>query len=225
MISILLPSRGRPENIVRLHNSVSLTAVGPWEMIVRLDEDDPSCGDYLDYIESRLLPHVRFLVGERVVLSEMWNHCWRQAYGDIFMHAGDDIVFSTRGWDGIVRAAFPPDGIAFVHGDDLGGKGSWFGTHGFLRREWVDAVGIFAPPCFSSDFTDTWFNEVANLIGRRVFVPIVTEHHHFSLGKGTLDLTHAERLVRHWKDNNEKIWADTAGERVEWADKLRKVMR
>lgn len=50
MISILLPSRGRPDNIVRLANSIFETASDPSEIeiIVRLDEDDPMLEEYMD---------------------------------------------------------------------------------------------------------------------------------------------------------------------------------
>lgn len=217
MISILLPSRGRPGNVARMLVSLDETTAGDYEVIVRLDDDDPTRDQYCW--------SARYLVGPRITLSEYWNECWRVARGDIFMHAGDDIVFKTPGWDRIVRDAFPPDGIALVHGDDLGGKGPEFGTHGFLHRAWTDAVGMFVPPHFASDFNDTWLNEVANQLGRRVYVPIVTEHLHFGLGKGTLDLTHAERLVRHWTEDVEGTWDRTAPERALWVDKLAAVMR
>lgn len=185
-------------------------------MVVRLDDDDPTAGDYPDLVG------VRYLCGPRVVLSEMWNECWRQAQGPIFWHGGDDVVFKTAGWNRIVTDAFPPDGIAFVHGDDLGGKGDKLGTHGFLRREWTDVVGTFTPPYFSSDYNDLWLNEVADAIGRRIFeYHLITEHLHPGFGKAEWDQTHNERVARHWADDVDGIWRDTAGERTVWAEKLR----
>ena len=44
-----------------------------------------------------------------------------------------------------------------------------FLTHGFLHRNWVETVGYFVPPYFSSDFNDTWLNEVADMIGRKIY--------------------------------------------------------
>lgn len=220
MISILLPSRGRPANVARLWESTEATTLDEWEMIVRLDDDDPS--DYPD------LPGVTYLHGPRALLSTYWNECWEKAAGSIFMHAGDDITFETPGWDRIVRAAFPPDGIAFVHGDDGNPdrvRALGFGTHGFLRREWPETVGYFVPPLFSSDFNDVWLNDIANALGRRVLVDILTEHHHPAFGKAGLDATHLERIERHQADDCDAIYVEHDWERIRDMKKLRAVMR
>jgi glycosyltransferase involved in cell wall biosynthesis len=217
VISVLAPSRGRPEQLARLHRSLVETTVGDWELLVRLDDDDPTIHDYPRG------DRVDYVTGPRKTLSDCWNDCWRVARGPVFMQCADDVVFRTPGWDRIVADAFPADGIAFVHGDDLSVDGET-GTHGFLRREWTDTVGAMTPSHFSSDWTDTWLREVADTLGRRVRVPIVTDHMHFACGKATLDLTYAERLVRHWKDRVDDTWAATAGERQQWVDGLRKAM-
>lgn len=222
MISILLPSRGRPANVRRLWESVEATTLDAWEMVVRLDDDDLEADDYPD------LPGIVYLSGPRVVLSSYWNECCEAAAGPIFMQAGDDITIETPGWDRLVSSAFPPDGIALVHGDDGNPDRSRaldYGTHGFLRREWVEAVGYFLPPYFSSDFSDTWVNEVAEAIGRRIFVDILTEHHHPAFGKAPLDLTHEERIARHKADDCDAIYAAHAEDRLRDAEKLRAAMR
>lgn len=221
MISLLVPSRGRPENIDRLWASVMRTATVDWELVVRLDDDDFHLHDY-----DGGLPRTRWLTGPRILMSELWNDCWSAAAGDVFWHGGDDVTFNTTGWDRMVLDAFPADGIAFVHGDDLGGKGDQLGTHGFVTRAWTDKVGTFTPPYFSSDWNDKWLNDVADALGRRVFLPgMVTEHHHPAFGKAEWDATHNERVVRHWADDVDGKWAATADERDLWVAKLRTVMR
>lgn len=218
MISILVPSRGRPENIRRLHESLETTTEGRWELLVRRDHDDPKWGEYETF------PHLLYVTGDRLLLSQLWNDLAVYALGDILCHGGDDITFNTPGWDRIVREAFPEDQIAFVHGDDLGGKGDTLGTHGFLSRKAVKTVGYFMPPYFASDYNDLWWNEVYESIGRRIFVPIVTEHHHPAFGKGEWDLTHQERVERHEAENVDQIWVDTADKRIEDAAKLEAVI-
>lgn len=187
------------------------------EFVVYRDNDDTS--EY-EYPRNKTIWE-----GERIVLSEMWNECAKKATGDILMHAGDDIVFKTQGWDTQVIEAFEqfPDKIAFVHGDD-GFHGAAFGTHGFIHRNWMEAVGYFVPPYFSSDYNDTWLNDVANMIGRRVYIPIVTEHMHWTFNKGPKDQTHLDRLERHQKDNVAQIYQDTLGKRMNDAEKLKCVM-
>lgn len=224
MISLLLPSRGRPDNIERLANSAINNASNPQdiEIIVFIDEDDTS-------YDNRTYPaQVKIFSTKRTVLSRYWNLAYERAKGPIYMHCGDDIVFQTLDWDRRVREAFRkyPDKIVLVYGDDGDpNKEKNFGTHSFLHKKWVETLGYFVPPYFSSDFNDTWLNELAEMIDRKEKIDILTEHMHFAFRKGELDLTHAERLVRHWKDNTPKIYEDTKSERIDDAEKLRKAMQ
>lgn len=223
MISLLLPSRGRPFNVQRLAESALTHAADPddIELIVYIDNDDYS------YIGRVFPPQVTIYKTQRTLLSNYWNMAYDKARGPIYMHCGDDIVFQTEGWDDKVKAAFEryPDKIALIFGDDGDpNKDKNFGTHSFIHKNWVDAVGYFVPPYFSSDFNDTWLNEVADMIGRKEQIDILTEHMHFAFQKGELDLTHAERLVRHWKDNTPALYEEKAAERIADAEKLRKVM-
>lgn len=220
MISILLPSRNRPENIERLWNSVKDTAdnVDDIEIVIAVDNDDPQLEAYKKW---------KPIIMDRTVLSVYWNKCYEAARGPIFMHAGDDIIFRTKGWDTAVLQAFNehPDNIVFVHGDDGGGNGQNFGTHGFIHRDWAEAVGYFVPPHYVSDYNDTHLNDVANMIGRRKYIDILTEHMHFAFGKGPLDTTHQERLERHREQNVDQLYASKRDEREQDANKLRALMQ
>lgn len=225
MISLLLPSRGRPFNVKRLADSVMATAddVHDIEIIVYLDDDDPA-----DYAAETLPAIVKFFTTKRTLLSEYWNMAYEKAQGAILGHMGDDIVFQTKGWDTAVKEAFDkyPDKIVLVYGDDGDpNKDKNFGSHSFIHKNWVEAVGYFTPPYFSSDFNDTWLNEVADMISRKVKIDILTEHMHPAFHKGEIDLTHAERYVRHWQDKNIEKYNATLSRREADAEKLRKVMQ
>lgn len=226
MISILLPSRNRPDNVKRLWDSIVATTddLTDIEMIVAVDTDDPQLAAYVEL--SKAEP-IHLIVMDRTVLSIYWNKCQKAAKGPIYMHAGDDLIFRTQGWDTQVKAAFDEyeDKIVFVHGDDGGGNGQNFGTHGFIHDNWVRAVGYFVPPYYVSDYNDTHLNDVANGLGRRRFVDILTEHMHPAFGKGPLDLTHQERLERHRESNVDALYANNKGERVQDSIKLREVMK
>lgn len=227
-ISILTPTRRRPQWVKRLITSAVNTAHGKIELIFYVDNDDPS-KDEVWGLQNSGYPKDTILVaeGDRCVLSEMWNRCAGYAQSDILMQCGDDIVFQTPGWDDLIVQAFDQveDKILFVHGRD-GFQDANLGTHGFLHRRWVETVGYFVPPYFASDYNDLWLTEVADALGRRKYIPeIYTEHMHPVVGKGPMDITHNERLTRHRLENVEQIWRNTADKRLEDVQKLRGVMR
>lgn len=229
LISILVPSRDRAIQHARMVRSAVDLATYPrrLEFVTYLDQDDRSLGSYWherpDYYDGS---SGQVIIGERIVLSEMWNLCYERSHGEIVMHCGDDIIFRTPGWDVEVRKAFAQssDKILLVHGDDCSPNTDALATHGFLHRRWVETVGYFVPPYFSSDWNDVWLTEVADMIGRRVKIPIITEHMHYSFGKADRDENTAEREERGARDGVVELYENTAHERVEDASKLRAVL-
>ncbi len=192
-----------------------------------IDDDDPSYDDVKLDITWHRVGGARHIDG-LVNLSAMWNRCYEESAGDIVMHCGDDIVFRTAGWDAAVVETFAryPDNILFAFGRDGIQDGRNFGTHGFLHRDWIEAVGFFVPPYFVSDFNDTFLNDVADLIGRKVEIDIYTEHLHWTALKAEKDRNTLERLVRHAEHRpdllyqSEKVQAEIA----EAAQRLRAAM-
>lgn len=205
-ISLLLPTRKRPEWLVRFYDSAMSTADNKKqvEVVVYIDDDD----DSYDNIKLPRLVKVR---GPRVVLSEMWNACWKAARGEYFGHMGDDIIFRSPHWDTLVTQAIDAHTgkIAFVWGNDHSPESqrNVFGTHGFVHKNWTDTVGYFVPPYFVSDYNDTFFNEVARKLNVATYIhEIHTEHMHFSLGKALIDETTQDRLDRHERGRPEEIY-------------------
>lgn len=208
MISVLCPTRHRPENTARLAASAWETADDPdqVELVFYVDDDAPgSVPAGLAAING-----ITVVTGQRIVLSDMWNRCAAAASGEIFMQCGDDIVFRTPGWDRMVTQAIEsyPDRIVFAYGrDGTPIHGDDFGTHGFVHRRWADTVGYVTPPWFSSDYGDTWLNDVAARIGRKHFLPdLLTEHLHPAVAKAEWDENHRERLERAARDNVKALW-------------------
>lgn len=221
-ISVLCPTRNRPDSVRRMAASALGNAEGAIELVFYADDDAPGSvpGDVA------AAPEVTVVTGPRIVLSDMWNKCLAVARADIFMESGDDAVFRTPGWDEAVGDAFGeyPDRIALVYGDDLI-WGEKLSTHSFVHRNWTDALGYIAPPWFAADCCDTWLYDIAGMIGRRRFLPgVITEHCHPSAGKGQWDQTHLERLERGRRDNVTALYRSLAARREQDAGKLRAVM-
>ncbi len=221
-ISIILPTRRRPEQFHRMYESAMSLAAQPdaIEVSVYCDDDDEASAAHFAQAG---YPNVAVTTGPRELLSTLWNKAYEAASGPIYMHAGDDIVFRTEGWDELVRNAFAqfPDRIAFVYGRD-GIQNQGLGTHGFIHQNWIRAVGYFLPPYFASDYNDTWLNDVSEAIGRRVYLEeLYTEHMHPMAGKGEWDATHQERMARGREHNVNALYPALAHLRDEDAAKLR----
>jgi len=226
LISVLCPTRNRPANVARLASSAWESAADDLAVELVFYVDDDAAGSVPDSLA--VLDGVRVVRGPRIVLSDMWNKCAAVAAGDIFMQCGDDIVFATPGWDKLVRDAVGsyPDRIVLAYGrDGTPIHGDDFGSHGFVHRRWYETLGYFTPPYFSSDYGDTWLNDLAGRVGRKHFIPgLLTDHLHPAAGRAEWDQNHRDRLQRHARDDVAAIWARTGPERERDAGRLRAVL-
>ena len=230
MISLLLPTRQRPDKLARLVESINATATNPdsIELVTYIDDDDHSYDNVDLDIAWRRIWGPRTHDDGLVNLSVKWNRCYETCMGDIIMHCGDDIVMRTVGWDDNVYDAFDsvPDKILFAFGRDGIQDENNFGTHGFIHRKWIETVGYLFPPLFVSDYNDVFLNDVAKLVGRHREIPIYTEHMHYCVRKADIDQNTAERLQRHAECRPQDLYETPQVQQmiVEAAEKLRGIM-
>lgn len=228
MISLLCPSRGRPENLLAMAESAAKTATNAEqvELCVYIDDDDPQRYNYEMLVADSPLDNT-LEIGPRTTLSECWNKAAKASSGEILMLAADDLRFRTHNWDVVVETVFNdyPDHIALVYGSD-GVANERMATHPFIHRKWMETTGYFVPGIFVGDHCDLWLDEVARSIGRNVYVDaLYIEHLHPSVDKAPLDRTHVERIERMKQDNPYQIYLETQEDRVRDAEKLRAVMQ
>lgn len=169
MISILCPSRGRPELAKKMVDTAVELAGAPIEILIYLNDDDPKLADYYRLIDNRYL-----ITGPDRSPVYSWNRLAEQAKYDILFLMGDDAWFETPNWAIKLAQVFEqyPDRIAFVYPSVAGLK--WAGgeltadhcPHFCLHKNWVRTVGYFVPPHFWHWYCDTWVREIAKRIGR-----------------------------------------------------------
>jgi glycosyltransferase involved in cell wall biosynthesis len=184
LISILVPTRGRPESVFRLINSINSTASRKdlVEILFYVDHDDDSFPSSLD-----LDSNVKVIRGERVWISLAWNCLFAHSQGEILMYTGDDVVFETQGWDEEVRTAFTqfPDSLGLVFGDDGGWYAGKLAINGFVHRAWANLLGYFTYPARVSAI-DLWIHECASYISRVVYLEkVMFRHVHYRQGDAT----------------------------------------
>ena len=161
------------------------------EILTHIDADDRAVDEY-----ARLDLPCRMIFGKKVQVP--WNANLASASllpfaaGAIFMTAADDIIFETPGWDTIVRAEFAkyPDGILLAYTNN--GQGRRKCEHFFVTRQWVAALGYMVHPGFLHFCSDQWASEIAQAVGREIYLPeVVTRHMHFKYGLSERDDTYA----------------------------------
>ena len=200
-ISILCPSRGRPERFAAMLESALETAARPQDFTVDvlLDHDDAALAAYQETGANRV---VTWHFAERRTVPAAFEFLAGQADGDILMLGSDDVIFKTRGWDDRVREAFAqfPDHLALVYPSDGHGNGKAGdvkGNHWFVTRRWVDVVGCFCPSEFEHFCCDTVPEKIAALAGRFFYLPeVLIEHRHFKYGQSAKDETYAYTRTR-----------------------------
>lgn len=196
MISILCPTRKRPQNLVRLVDSIVATVsdINNVELLVYIDEDDEDSVPALQTVAEKI--NTNAVQGNKLIGSQMYNELGKMATGDIIMFAADDMVFKTPNWDRIVESEFDKyeDKILFVYGEDGFQRGR-IGPHGFIHRFWMELVGYVLPPKLASAYTDEWVTELSERVGRRCYMAELNiEHLHPAVGKAPDDETYQKRI-------------------------------
>ena len=164
MISVLCPSRSRPELAERMVNSVFKNPGCEVEVIMYLNDDDPMLEEYKTRITSANL-----IIGPDQSPVYSWNLMAQRAKYDILMLIGDDSYIDTENWGKLVHAEFNkvPDKILMV-APKAGTLGRTKCPHFFLHKNWVDTLGYFLPPLFHHHYVDHWIRDIAMSLGRYV---------------------------------------------------------
>ena len=228
-ISFICPTRQRPANVVRLIESAvsNYSGTSKLNFLFYMDEDDVETIKVVKAIgvkDSNI--NIDVTVGGRIIMCEMSNVLARKAEDGILFFCGDDIVMESKDWDLVVRSEFDKvdDKILFLYGDD-GLMHEKLATHFFIHKKWVEATGHCVPPIFTGDWADNYANNVADMLGRKVYVEkLKTTHYHPTAGKAIMDNVYLEKYHRDIKSNPHMIFRESAPMRELDVEKLRKVM-
>jgi hypothetical protein len=186
MIAVLTPSRGRPERLTGMVDSIRVTSEREVAVYVGLDDDD------VLYPE---IPGVRMSRRPRKRLASWTNVLAEQALQDghtILAFLGDDHRPRTHGWDTRIIEAMAALGDGLVYADD-GLQGERLPTAPFWSAKIIRALGFYYPPVLDHLFADDYFLRLAHDLGRCIYLPdVLIEHMHPSIGKAPDDESYRE---------------------------------
>jgi hypothetical protein len=210
MISLVCPSRGRPELAERMVNSVLKDPGCEVEIMLYLNDNDPTLEEYV----KRLDP-THYQIGVDRSPAYSWNMLANTAKHDIIFLMGDDAQVQTPNWGVIVKSVFDrfPDKIAMV-APKAEGLGNSKCPHFFLHRNWINTLGYFVPPQFHLHYVDHWCRDVAKSVGRYCHMPDFVMPIIASVGDDTM-----KRYQKTWlKERDLWIWENS--ERHKSADAI-----
>lgn len=199
---VIVPSRGRPHNAMRLLDAVHQTRKLDTHVYLGVDDDDPDLPEYERLFFARKDKGDRFAVSSRKGLSEWTNHAAaRHADRYPFLASlGDDMVPRTAGWDlALVRAIKDMGGTGFSYPHD--------GIREDIPEAWVQSsdivreLGWMALPECRHFYIDNAIAELGKWAGCiRLCRAVAVDHIHPSVGKAAPDQLNA--------DNQKKIAPD-----------------
>lgn len=188
---VIVPSRGRPHNVADLWDAWSATTSGAAQLLVAVDDDDPTLGDYMDVcatrgIELEVGPRLRMCPTLNKVAAEFAPHHFALGF------MGDDHRPRTGAWDSQYLDELFALGTGFVYGNDLL-RGAVLPTQVAMTSDIVQALGYMAPPGLRHLWCDNFWFDLGHGIGRITYLPdVIVEHLHPAAGKGDWDAGYLE---------------------------------
>ena len=194
LISLLLPTRGRPAFVDRLFASIAETTshMDQVEVVLYVDEDDTGSHD----LDSKDFRVVR-IVGPALSMGGYNSACLEKARGDVLILANDDMVIRTPGWDDRIRAMNVEfeDRIYLGYANDLF-KESRFCTFPIMSRRTCELLADPYPVAYRRAFIDVHLFDIfkrfqhAGFDRIRYYDDLVFEHLHYRTGKAPYDETY-----------------------------------
>jgi len=200
MISLLLPTRGRPylmRDLVAAYRNNSHNK-NQNELLIYLQNDDIKLVEYVNlFREIGLKQDKDFFIADPYPTGHMWNILADKAKGDLLCLMGDDVIIETPGWDiKIEEAAKKYEDNIFVitQNDGRSDKNNLGCPHPIVHKRWKEILGFFMPPMFMHRYLDTYTMKLAKELGRYIQLPEVKFAHH----KGSVKQDSTGILSRTW---------------------------
>jgi aspartyl-tRNA synthetase len=176
MISILHPSRSRPEKSYETIKEWVAKATTDIEVIISLDENDPKRKEY-----RRPVTKGMFLINPNRSAVDAINNAAKAATGDILIVVSDDTECPDRWDEKLLREV---EGRTDWIMKTKDGIQPWIITMPVMDRTYYNRFGYVYHPDYMHMFCDTELTAVADLTGRKIESSLIFPHRHYTV---TLD--------------------------------------
>lgn len=204
---VIVPSRNRPHNIAALWDAWEATTTGSAQLLVAVDDDDPTLADYEHVCADR---GIELTVGPRLRMCPTLNKVAveRAPHHFALGFLGDDHRPRSRGFDERYIETLHELGTGFVYGDDLL-AGERLPTQVAMTSDIVTTLGWMALPGLLHLWCDNVWFDLGHAMDRIRYLPnIVVEHLHPIVGKSRTDAGYEEVNAPEAFEADRLVYAD-----------------
>ena len=173
-LAILVPSRGRPENVQRLIEACARTCKTDYMLSFGFDDDDET----MRYAVTRPEPEIEadWTVAPRMSLTEWTNLLASEHEETAYLASlGDDMLPVTEGWDERIITAIEHQGGGY--GWSFNGRRADIPEFVIVGQPVVRALGWFALPALHHWYIDNVWRDLGAGAGRLAYLPDVRVLH------------------------------------------------
>lgn len=189
-LTIICPSRGRPEALAQLSSAFVGLCERQTRLIFVVDDDDPLKSRYFakNPFNTSILVAPPTIRGMNGAMNWAFRHLERSGeLGFAIGFMGDDHRPRTPGWDDKYLRALELMGQGFVYGNDLL-QGENLPTQVAFTTDIARALGYMCPDEFQHLNIDVVWKDWGQAIGRLVYLDdVIVEHLHPLAGKARMD--------------------------------------
>jgi hypothetical protein len=173
-LAVLVPSRGRPKNVIRLREACLRTCRADTVLHFGFDNDDPQLTENLLAAAEGCV----FTTSDRMGLVAWTNHlAAMNPRASYLASLGDDMVPITDGWDEILLDAQADIGGGFTYPDDR--RRNDIPEAVVIDRRIVDGLGWMSEPSLDHWYGDNVWADLGSATGSLRYVPsAIVEHRH-----------------------------------------------
>ncbi|AHH98348.1 hypothetical protein KALB_4986 [Kutzneria albida DSM 43870] len=192
---MIVPSRGRPQNVAALWESWQATTTASADLLVCVDDDDPELDAYRQGWEAAGgCDGYRLQTGPRLRLGGTLNAASR-VYAEHYRaigFLGDDHRPRTAAWNERFLSTLDGLGTGLVYGNDLI-QGRLLPTAVAMSSDIVRTLGYMVPPGLTHLYIDSAWLALGQTLDRLTYLPdVVIEHMHPLVGKAPSDAGYEE---------------------------------
>lgn len=225
LISLIVPTRARVENLKRFFDSVVATTakLDRVEVILVVDQDDLQTLAFQDSVMSFEL----VIVPPGQTMGALNRAGYAASKGEFIMLVNDDVIVRTSAWDEKIVQVFRtfPDGVVLVHVNDLIFQEKLC-TFPFVTRRYCEIAGEICPIDYARYRIDDHIYNVFNLLAvlgkkRIIYLPeVIFEHTNVGNGVGTDRYVPIPEIHRSDTQHFDKLINSRKVQAVKLADKI-----